>query len=415
MSAKRRVVFVVPTLRTGGAERQVIDLVNNLDRDRFEPTLFTFAEPSDLADAIARDRVRYVARPRQFKLDGRPVLHLARIIRDDRTALVHCTLQISLPVARAAILASGRSVPVISAIHTTMSRGWKEELANRLLYIPLMRSCGGVIAVCDAQRRYWAAKHPWLAPKMTTVHNGIDLAAYRDDVPASEKAELRRQLGIEGEGLVLGMVATIRPEKNHNGVLDAVARLKRSGRRAKVLFLGSPPGGWEGLEARLRNRTRELGLEEDVRWLGRVKGPKKVLSILDAAILFSTSTESLPLALLECLAMGKPVVSSSLGGIPEFVDHGKNGLLVPVGDVDAFAAALGRLASDPGFLRALSTQARPSIEGRFSVQEMARRTEAVMEAVLKGGGGPLAAKLDGAGATPPGTHGDEPRREGGAI
>jgi glycosyltransferase involved in cell wall biosynthesis len=386
MTARRRIVFAVPNLQTGGAERQVVDLVNHLDRRRFEPILFTFESPEDLADSIERTRVRYITSPKQFKLDPRPVARLARVINRDGIELIHCTLQVSLLVARAAILASGRAVPVIDAIHTTTTRHWKEELANRLIYVPLMHSCDSVIAVCDAQRRHWAAKHPSLAAKMTTVHNGIDLAAYQDDVPESEKVETRRQLGLDGDCLVLGMVAAIRPEKNHHGVLEALAHLKREGKRVKVLFLGGPSDGTGALESRLWHRTSALGLEEDVRWLGRVKAPKKILSVLDAAVLFSTSTESLPLALLECLAMGKPVISSDLGGIPEIVAHGKNGLLVPVGNVSAFATAVAQLASDRRLLRALSAQARPSIEARFSVHEMARRTEAVIEAVLNDAG-----------------------------
>ena len=379
--SRRKVLFLVPSLGLGGAERQVVDLVNNVDHSRFEATLFTFEEQADLAASIRRDRVRMVNVPRRSKLDARPVASLARIIREDGVELVHCTLQVSLLVAAAAIASSGRGVRLVDAIHSTKNRGPKEELADRLLYVPLMGRCDGVIAVCEAQRRHWAAKYPWLDAKFSTVHNGIDLERFGDDVPSSEKRAVRRQLGVDDGELVLGMVAAIRPEKNHLGVLEALSRLAAAGQDFRFLFIGGANPGTEALERCVRERTRALGLERQVKWLGRVSDPKRIVSILDAAVLFS-STESLPMALIECLAMGKPVISSRVGGVPELVEHGRNGLLVPAGDVAALEMTLSRVISDRSILRDLGSRARASVEGRFSVHHMARRTEQVLMRVL---------------------------------
>jgi glycosyltransferase involved in cell wall biosynthesis len=381
---KRRVVFVVPSLQMGGAERQVVDLVNHLDDARFDGTLFTFEEPTDLAGNLRQDHVHAARIPRKFKLDARPIAHLANLIRTQRIQLVHCTLQVSLLVARAAIFASGCTVRLIDALHSTKSRGLKEEIADRFLYVKLMRACDKVITVCDAQREYWAAKYPSLASKMVTVHNGIELEHYRDDVPQRRKVELRRQLGLDERELVLAMVAAIRPEKNHMGVLDALSRIVRAGLRVRLLCLGGAASWTTALEAQLHARTRALGLQDTVRWLGNVRSPKEIVSVADAVVMFSR-TESLPMALLEALAMGKPVIASDVGGIPEVVEHEANGLLVPSGDVDALATALGRLSRDRALLRQLAVRARPSVEARFSVDEMARRTQDVMLAVLDGG------------------------------
>jgi glycosyltransferase involved in cell wall biosynthesis len=353
--------------------------VNHLDHDRFDATLFTFEAAADLAGAVDRARVRLVGELRRSRFDTRPIEHLARIIRDEEVELVHCTLQMALLVAHGAIVRSGRSLPLIEAIHTTKNRGRRQELADRLLYVPLMKGCDRVITVCEAQRRFWASKYPMLGSKMITVYNGIDLEKYRDDVPPAEKAELRSRLRLEDGDLVVGLVAAIRPEKNHEGVLEAAARLAKLGHRVKFLFAGGAVD--ERDEARLVARTRELGLEPHIRWMGSLLDPRPMISILDAAILFST-TESFPLSLLECLAMGKPVVSSDVGGVPEIVDHEKNGLLVPAGDLGAFTAALARLAANRAYLRELASNARPSIEARFSVNQMVRKTEEVMAQVL---------------------------------
>ncbi|GEJ57618.1 glycosyltransferase family 4 protein [Anaeromyxobacter diazotrophicus] len=396
MSGRRRIAFVVPDLQLGGAERQVVDLVNHLDHERFEATLFTFEAADDLGAAVD-PRVRRVRALRRSRFDTGPVDQLARLLREERTELVHCTLQMALLVARGAIHRSGRGLPLVEAIHTTQNRGRRLELADRLLYVPLMSGCDRVITVCDAQRRFWASKYPALRPKLVTVPNGIDLDRYRDDVPAARKAALRRELGVEGGELVLGMVAAIRPEKNHAGILEAAARLAEGGHRVKLLFAGGAPDPRD--EERLRRRTRELGLGERVRWLGSLRDPRELISILDAGILFSTA-ESLPLALLECLAMGKPVVAAAIGGVSEIVVPGENGLLVAPRDTAAFASAVARLAADRELLRGLSARARPSVEARFSVQQMARRTEAVLEEVLDGRAGARAGRRARAAAAP---------------
>jgi glycosyltransferase involved in cell wall biosynthesis len=382
MKRRRKVVFVIPSLAPTGAERQVLDLVNHIDTERFDATLFTFEKRTDLAECLNRDKVRLVRVRREFKLDARPVIRLARILRDDGVELVHCTLQISLFVAAAAAALSGRTVRLVDALHSYTRRDAREYMVNRFVYAPLMQRCARVITVCDAQRQVWAAKYPALAPKMTTIYNGIDLDKFRDDVPAAEKADLVRRLGVDPRRPILGMVAAIRPEKNHLAVLEALARLVAAGRRFTFLFLGGAVPGTETLEARVRERTRALGLEEYVRWLGWVSAPKQVVSILDAVVLFST-TEAFPMALLECLAIGKPVVSSDVGGIPEIVTHRRNGLLVPVGDVAALQSALDSILMDRELLRGLTVDARPSVEARFSVHEMARKTGDVLEAALR--------------------------------
>lgn len=387
MIRKRKIVFVVPDLQIGGAERQVVDLVNHLDRDRFEAILFTFDPDAALAATVDRDRVRLEGLPRRFRFDTRPIARLARILREEQVELVHCTLQMSLLVAHAAILRSGRPLPLLDAIHTTRNRSWREELADRVLYLRLMNRCERVITVCEAQRLFWASKYRSLASRMTTVYNGIDLDRYRGSAPGAEHAALRRQLGIDDRDLTVALVAAIRPEKNHDGVLEAAARLVRMGHRIKFLFAGGAQERSE--EERLARKTAALGLRDHVRWLGPLTDPRTVISASDAGILFST-TESFPLALLEFLAMGKPVVSSNVGGVPEIVEDGSNGVLVPAGDVDAFVAALARLEADRARLRALAARARASVEARFSIRQMVRSTEDVIVDALDRAPGPVA-------------------------
>lgn len=379
---RRRVLFVVPSLSTGGAERQLVTLLRHIDTSRFDPSLFIFGEETDLARESAGAGVRVFGVPRRGKLDVAPVRALAKIIERERVEAVHCTLQVSLLIASLALLiARRRGVVLVDAVHTTMSRDWRWRVANALLYVPLMRRCDKIIMVCDAQRAYWAARHPSLGEKLRTIHNGIDLGRFVNDVTDERRRELRRRLGASDGDVLVGMVAAIRPEKNHVGVLSAAARIIAAGHRVHFVFVGGALPRYRALQDELHRKAREWGIADRVSWVGNVANPRGWIAAFDVAVLFSTAVETFPLAVLECMAMGRPVVASDIGGVREMVVNGENGLLCPIGDELAFADAIIRLVKHPS-LRAKMSPRACDTASRYSAVEMTRATEALFTELL---------------------------------
>lgn len=383
MTERTRVVFVVPSLGLGGAERQVVQLVNELDPTKFDVTMFVFGKPFDLVDHVDRSRVRLVLAPRISRLDVRPVLRLARLMRRHRFHVVHCTLQISLAVGYASARLSGTRPAIVDALHSTVPRSARYALADRFFYRHLMARCEALITVSENQKAFWTAQRPPLGTRMRTVYNGIDLATFHDGVDEDGRDAVRRELSLSADDFVIGMVAALRPEKNHLGVLEAAARIVKRRPEAKFVFVGGAVAGFEAVGPELRARVAELGLEAHVRWVGKTLTPARYAAVFDVAILFST-TESLPLALIEALSMGKPVVSSAVGGIPEIVVSGETGFLVPTGDVAAFVAAIERLIDDPALRTRMSAAARELVEARFSSAAMTRGTENILLAARNG-------------------------------
>jgi|GEM_PF-659046 len=367
---KINILMIVPSLRLGGAERQAVDLANAISSDRFNVHLITFEKDTDLLGDLNRKKVMFSRLVRKHKFDLSFTKEIARIIRDGDIDIVHGTLQIAFLFGFLGRWRSGRKPRLVCSLHTTVNRSFKDELFDWLLYAPLLAFCHGIITVCRNQKRYWSRKFPWLSRKMITVHNGVDLERYRDPLGSEGKGELRASMGIEEEDFVAVMVAGFRPEKGHVFALRAIERLVREGRKIKLILIGDGERRQE-LEA----LSRSLGLGETVLWMGCRKDPRPYLSISDVLLLSSFAVETFPLSVLEALSMGKPVIATSVGGIPEVLREGINGILVKPRDIEALHGALVRMMSDGNFRRKLAENARESVKKDFTVAEMASKTE----------------------------------------
>jgi len=366
---KINILMIVPSLRMGGAEKQAVDLANAISSDRFNVHLITFEKDTDLLGDLNRKKVMFSRLVRKHKLDLSFTKEIARIIRDGDIDIVHCTLQIAFLFGFLGRWRSGRKPCLVCSLHTTVNRSLKDEIFDWLLFALLLTFCAGIITVCRNQKRYWSRKFPWLGQKMVTIHNGVDLERYRDPLGPDGKSELRASMGIEEEDFVAVMVAGFRPEKGHEFALRAVERLVRDGRRIKLVLIGDGERRPE-LEA----LSRSLGLGETVLWMGCRKDPRPYLCAGDVFLLPSFA-ETFPLSVLEALSMGKPVIATSVGGIPEVVREDVNGMLIRPRDVEAVHGALVRMMSDGNFRRKLAENARESVRKDFTIADMASKTE----------------------------------------
>jgi glycosyltransferase involved in cell wall biosynthesis len=182
------------------------------------------------------------------------------------------------------------------------------------------------------------------------------------------RAEARAMLGIGG--FALGTAGRLTAQKALGDALEALARVPG----VELLVLGDGPE-----RAALERRTAELGLSERVRFLGA--GLREDVLVLFRAVdgaLLTSAWENLPHSLLEALSVGTPVIATAVGGIPEVVEDGKNGLLVPPHDVEAIAGAIGRLAADDTLRASLAASARPSVEELSEPRILAQIVRAIV-------------------------------------
>jgi glycosyltransferase involved in cell wall biosynthesis len=369
-------LFLVNTLGVGGAEKQVVSLLNQMDTRRFRLRLAYLRRNEQLLPRLRREQLDGLDCLEESRLiDWAAVRRLRRLIDAADVDAIVCTNSYSTLYGQLARGARG-SARLVTAFHTTRLRSLKEK-AQMLLYRRLFNRCDLMLYVCESQRRYWRERgvHP---KSDAVVHNGIDTEWYTDLYTEAQKLAVRRSLQVRGEDYLVGLCSTLRPEKAHTDLLRAIARLRTRGIPATALLIGDGP------ERTLIERTAvQLGIAGHVRITGMKEDVRPFISACDVMTLVSHSIETFSLAALESMSLGKPLVMSDLGGAGEQVSHGSHGFLFEPGDIAALAHHLTTLTSAP--LRAeLGAAAARRVRERYTVQLMTERFTECLASLLDG-------------------------------
>jgi glycosyltransferase involved in cell wall biosynthesis len=213
------------------------------------------------------------------------------------------------------------------------------------------------------------------ARRIFSIPTGVELTEF---VPQEKNPELLALIKIPPEAFIVGSVAVLRSWKGHLYLLEAFQKLIAAGVRAYLLLVGEGP-----YRVVIEEKITQLGLEPWVRLAGFKDQVAPWFALMNVVVLASYANEGVPQALLQALALAKPVVGTRVGGIPEVVLDAETGLLVPPRDHQALAAALDRLRTDPDLCRRLGRRGREVVVERFSLEQMAAEIEAVYE-VLTG-------------------------------
>jgi glycosyltransferase involved in cell wall biosynthesis len=236
--------------------------------------------------------------------------------------------------------------------------GWnrlKSRLYHALDRWMLRRSADLIIAV--SRRMAEELRESGFRPTMVTcIHNGLDVSQVR---AARTREEVRRELGIGSDVLLIGTAGRLSPVKGQAGLLRAAARILETD-QARFLIVGEGPLG-----SQLLSLAQALSIDHACHFIGPRSDVFDFMAAMDIFVLPSLS-EGIPMALLEAMTLGTPVVAASVGGIPEVIQHRVNGLLVPAGDDQALADACVELARDPGWAHTLGAAASRTIAEGFS-------------------------------------------------
>jgi len=214
--------------------------------------------------------------------------------------------------------------------------------------------------------------------KVALIANGIAWTPWDPARLAEAVARFRQTSGIRGDGPVVGTVTRLAPAKGLPTLLQAFHQLRRQVPSARLLIVGDGP-----LKTELVRSAYALGEQEQIIFSGIAVETRVPLSMMDVFVLPSHH-EAFGLAIVEAMAMGRPVVASRVGGIPTIVDDGVTGLLVPPNDPDALARALGQMLDDPERRRAMGSAGHARYEREFTMDRVAREVESVYEEVVQG-------------------------------
>jgi glycosyltransferase involved in cell wall biosynthesis len=368
-----RVAVVIDTLTWGGAEMLLTDLAGAAPAAGVELSVAYLRDMdgSPAAVPLRRAGVEPVLVPMTLLHDPRGLARVRRHLAALRPDVVHTHLGYADLLAGTAARSLG--IPSVSTQHVMRwETEGREGAKNRLFSFARRHTARRIVAVSEAGREAYLQQE-WDRPdRVVCVHNGVA----RTPVPGAGP-EVRAELGLGPDDVVAAMVTVLREGKGHEVAAEAVAALRGSHPRLKLLVLGDGPG-----RAEIERVLDPLG--DAVVFGGHRDDVMRVLDAVDV-LLHPTRWDAFPTALLEAMAAGVPVVATSVGGIPEIVDDGVSGLLIPAPPTGrAVASALATLAGDPEGRRAMGEAGRARFAERFSVDQWARRLRALYDEVLAG-------------------------------
>jgi glycosyltransferase involved in cell wall biosynthesis len=309
-----------------------------------------------------------VLRPRG-PLDIGYVARLYALMRRERVRLVHAHLLGS--AVYGSLAAHFRRVPVVCTFHGLPDIPAKGRLLPLELRI-IQRERNRLVFVSESLRRALVERHDLTPAATRVIPNGVSPAS--PELTGSERAELG---ATEGTFLVVA-VGNMRPAKDYATLLRAAAHLRAADVPVRVAVLGQGRGP---LREPLERERHELGLDDVVSFLGFRPDAPRLLAAADAFV-SSSSSEGFSLSTLEALGLGRPVVATRSGGPDEIVRHGATGLLVPVGDPAALAAALAEVYHRPAEAERRAQLGRQDVRERFSRSAMLRRYAELYEELL---------------------------------
>lgn len=369
-AGRLRILFLIDfASMTGGAERFAIGLAAHLPRDRFEPWLCATRSADDAAvGALEAAEIPHVILGRRAKWDVHRLARLAMLMRQHRFDILH-THKFGSNVWGTLV---GRAchVPVVVAHEHTWSyegeavRAWLDgkvigRLANRF------------VAVSSADARRMVTHEGVPAEKVIVIPTGYVPSARALD------GDFRVELGVAPDTPLIGIAAILRPQKRLDLLLEAHARVLVTIPSAHLIIAGDGE-----CRTALERRASELGLHGRVHFLGVRLDVDRVLRAVDVAAL-SSDYEGCPLFAFECMATDTPLVATAVGGLPDIVENGRTGLLVPRRDPKALADGLASLLADPERRAAIASAARDRLP-QFTIDATAARFAELYETLAFG-------------------------------
>ena len=390
-----KVLHIITRMDMGGSAQNTLQTCLHLDHERYHVSLahglshesgMTEDERQSVASGIRRAvergvkvyKIPSLVRRIHLWLDLKALILLLAVIRNEKPTIVHTHTSKAGILGRLAAWLT--RVPIV--IQTPHGHVFYGHFGPKLSRIFLgfeklaARYTDAIVALTGGEYDDYL-KYQVIDPKkLTTIHSGVDIERFskvRVD-PAAKKKEL----GLDPDSPMVGTIGWLLPIKGPQYLLRAMASVWHSGCRSHLVFVGK--GSMEG---DLKTEALRLGLADRVHFLGWREDIPELLSLFDIFVLPSMN-EGMGRVLVEAMAVGIPVVASRTGGIPDLVQHGKNGLLVTAGSETELAEAIQQLLSDPSRARAMGRQGKLDCY-RFSLDAMVKKIDRLYEDMLRNG------------------------------
>ena len=370
-----RLLNVVPTLLCGGTENHFMTLARSLDKARFDLRFACLRKWGPFVDELSELRIPLTEYPVTTFRSVKAVVQQARLARYVRQQAVDIVHTYSFYGNVFAIPPGRLSASVVIA--SIRDRGPYLTTMQRRVQRQVCRLADCVLVNADAVRQ-WLLADGYDASKIVVIPNGVDLGRFG----GVDRAGVRRSLGVPDTARLVGVVSRLSRLKGIEDFLQAAATISATRDNVRFVIVGEPsPINDRAYFEELCAQARSLGIAGLVTFTGLRSDVPELMSAFDVSVMPSLN-EALSNVLLESMAAGAAVVATNVGGTPEALRDGVNGVLIPPSRPELMAAAIERLLDAPAQARQLGIKARQTIEERYSLDRMVRATELLYDGLL---------------------------------
>lgn len=385
MSNKIKVLHIITRLDKGGSAENTFLTVTGLDKNNYDVTLMggTVTDPKqDRRRQIEESGISYIFIPELIRnirpiKDIKALFKIYRILRKEKFDIVHTHTSKAGLLGRLAAKLTG--VPII--IHTPHGHvffGYFGPFKTRIfIFLEKLASfiSDKIVALTNREKEDYVLFKIADEDKFVVICSGVELERFKE-LPSKEKQNFKKELGIQENSLIVGTVGRLVPVKGAEFLIEAAKHIIPKYPDTLFIFTGD-----DYLRHDLEKKAYELGIRENIIFLGWRDDVARILSIYDVFVLPSLN-EGMGRALVEAMALEKPIVASNVGGIPDLVIHGKNGYLVPSKNPVNLAKHIQILLEDKGKRESMGQEGK-NIAMNFSAEKMVKNITKLYEQLLK--------------------------------
>mgnify|MGYP001145837454 CR=1 FL=1 len=361
----KKVLHVLSDTNIGGAGKYLINLISHWDHSKFE-MIVACPGGGELEKQLNSMKIKvYPLKGGESSWKLSQVSDLVEIIKKQNVHVVHTHASFSGRVA-----GKLTGCKIIMTRHG-LSRG-NSGAVKRIIVNLLSKFFTHKIIAISRAVKINLIESGVPANMIKTIYNGIDLTVYRNSHPT-----LRKHLGVTSDIPIIGIVARLVWEKGYEYAIKAMPRVLEKFPKAILVIIGDGPQ-----EKPLKKLCMDLDITDSVIFMGFQNNVENLAIDFDVFVLPSVS-EGLGLALLEAMALEKPVITTEVGGIPEVVKNGINGLLVPPENEMLLAENIIKILTSEEMANSLAVQAKDTVYEKFSADNMASETMEVYEQILR--------------------------------
>ncbi len=359
----------------GGPEKQIVEHLTRLNKDRFGCILASFFEGSRPNEILHRAKVvglKHFGIPMSWALDFTALLRLIKLLRKKKVSLL-CTHGYK-PTIMGWWAARRVGIPIIAFSRGYTSEDIKVAFYERLEQL-ILRMVNGIICVSKGHKRRLNTLGIY-NPRSWVVHNAVSVNENRGRLDINLRKTVLKRLGLSNGRTIVVSAGRLSPEKGHRFIIEAISILGEKTKDTYFVFCGE--GAYQ---KKLERQAQELKVAHQCCFPGFRRDLDQIFRVMDFMVLPSL-TEGLPNVVLEAFSYEKTVVATAVGGVPELVEDGVNGLLVPPGRADLLAEAIASFLTEPTMMDTMGKAGYRKIKSDFTFESQTQKLENIYHQVL---------------------------------